>query len=366
RLVRLRRPGRVEGGVAGGDPGAHLRPEHQPDGRRVRGEGPGAGGGRGRHELRHRHGRDQRHAVHPAGAGPKGRLGGRHLRRHQPDVQRVPPPRRRGGDALPDRRSRRHRGGDRRRPARALPGEPDQPDVQGAGPRPAGRPRPVEGGDRGGRQHVRHAHQPAPAGAGRPSGPPQRDQVPGGPRRRLGGRGRRRQGPGRVDLPPSRDHRRDPPPGSRLPPAARDEDPGPARGAAERQRDDRRPLARGPSRGRRRLLPRPGMPPRPRRGEAADAGGLRRRLELPAPRRFRRGEAVPAAPAVGAPGGQPGGGGDRRRAAGHRLARRADRRRTRRAGHPRDPRPLLLRHRGRGRPDRRPGAGAGSLAVRGL
>ena len=53
-------------------------------------------------------------------------------------------------------------------------------------------PRTTAGATRGRRQHVRHAHQPESAGAGRRPGDPQRDQVPRRPCRRARRRGVRR------------------------------------------------------------------------------------------------------------------------------------------------------------------------------
>ena len=173
----------------------------------------------------------------------------RHLRRDQPPLLRVPAEGRRRGDALPDRRPGGDRGGHRRGPAGALPGEPDQPDLQGPRPGPARRAGAGAGGDRGRRQHLRHADQPASAGAGGPPGDPQRHEVPGRPRRRPGRRGGRRCGAGRGDLPPPRDHRGGPARRRRLPAAPRDEDAGPARRAAERQRPGDRAAPAGRIRG---------------------------------------------------------------------------------------------------------------------
>ena len=70
--------------------GPHLLAQHQPDGRGVRGEGADPRGRRGGHELLHRHGRRQQHALRAARAGRPRRLGQGHLRRHQPDVRRLP------------------------------------------------------------------------------------------------------------------------------------------------------------------------------------------------------------------------------------------------------------------------------------
>ena len=89
-------------------------------------------------------------------------------------------------------------------------------------------------------------------------------------------------------------------------------------------------------------------------------GGFGGVLSFQLQRRLRGRPPVPAPPPAGAPRGEPGGGGDRGRPAGHRLARRADRRATRRPGHPRGPGPLLVRHRGRPRPHRRPRRGPGA------
>ena len=142
RRLRLSRRGRLARRRPGAQAGPHLQPQHQPDRARLRGEGPHPRGRRGGHELLHRHGGDQQHAVRAALARRPRRLGQGHLRRHQPAVPRLPAAPQGRGRAVRHDRPRADRGGHRPRLQGRLPGDADQPDAQGDGHRPAGRRRP--------------------------------------------------------------------------------------------------------------------------------------------------------------------------------------------------------------------------------
>ena len=76
-------------------------------------------------------------------------------------------------------RPRARRGSHRRGLPRRLPGDAHQPDAQGDGHRASGRGCARRRRCRHRRQHLRHAHQPEPAGAGRRPRAAQRHQVPG-------------------------------------------------------------------------------------------------------------------------------------------------------------------------------------------
>ena len=223
---------------------AHLRSQHQPDRRGVRGEAAAARRRRGGDVGGDGDGRDLQHALRAARAGPAGGVGEGHLRRHEHVVHQVPAARRGGGRAGRHDRRRRCRGGDGPGLRPAVSRDADQPDVEdhrpAASARRRSRPR---GGDRG-RQHVRHAGAPAAAGARRRPRRAQRDEVPRGSRRCPRWCRRRAWRPGRGGVPLPRDQRCDAPPRGGVPPPAGDEDPPSASRAAVGQRDGGRPVPR--------------------------------------------------------------------------------------------------------------------------
>ena len=251
---RLRLPGCGVVARRGARPHArpHLQPQHQPDRARLRGEGADPRGCRLRDQLLHRHGGREQHPVRAALGGRPRRLGQGHLRWHQPAVPRFPASRRHRGGTLRHQRPRADRGGHRQGLPPRLPGDPDQPHAQGDGHRPAVGRRARGRGARRRRQHLRDAHQPEPAGAGRRSRAAQRHQVPRRPCRRAGRRALRRFRADRQGLPLPRDHGRVARPDGRLPARPRHEDPG----LAHRGGRTRAPCAsRGGCRSSRQLRP---------------------------------------------------------------------------------------------------------------
>ncbi len=164
--------------------------------------------------------------------------------------------------------------------------------------------------------------------------------------------------PGRQGVPLPRDHRRLARPDGRLPAAARHEDPGLR---IARQNESALRIARWLE-GRPEVVKvnYPGLESHPGHDDRRPSDArLRRRAQLHAGRRLRGGAARAAQAAPGPPRRQPRRRGDGRRPAGHHQPRRVQPGGARGHGHPRGPDPLLGGHRGRRRPDRRPGAGAG-------
>ena len=135
---------------------------------------------------------------------------------------------------VPPGRPRRARARHHRQDAARDQRDADQPVPDLRRPRPARAPSArAHARQDADRQHLRHAHQPAPGRARHRPGRAQRHQVPGRPQRRAGGRGGGQRGPGRAGARPAPRVRRGARPARGLPGAPRHQDPRPARGPAE-------------------------------------------------------------------------------------------------------------------------------------
>ena len=235
--VRLRRRRLVARRRARQRARPHLLAQHQPDGARVRAQDRRPGGRRARDRASRRAWRRSRGTLFTLlTPGLARRLGQGHLRRHEPAASSTSCRASRStSTCATPRTTRRSRRAIARGLRRALPGDADQPDAEGGRHRAADRGRARAGRDRGRRQHLRDADQPAAAGARRrPRACTRASKFLGGHADALGGALAGRRELVERGLPLPRDHRRRAVAARRLHAAARHEDAGAADRAAER------------------------------------------------------------------------------------------------------------------------------------